>query len=125
MVENGPAPKPKCSVLIVEDDRMTRLALTRLLAGRGHAVCPAGTVAEALAQLDGQACAILDLNLPDGDGTQILRGIRDQGRSIRCAVVTGSSDGQLIRDAQQCGAELILRKPLDLPALLAWLDQMA
>jgi DNA-binding NarL/FixJ family response regulator len=55
-------------------------------------------------------------------GTQILRDIRDQRRPIRCAVVNGSFDAELVREAQPCGAELILRKPLDHHALLAWLD---
>src|SRR5437763_16232111 len=101
---------PRCSVLIVEDDRLTREALTKLLELLGYTTCAVATVAEGVAKLDGQHCAILDLNLPDGLGTYILQRIRDEKRDMRVAVCTGSMDEPLIQKARKFGAEIILHK---------------
>lgn len=114
---------PKCSVLIVEDDPATRDALTRVLAALGHRVCAVASVAEGVEKLDGQDCAVLDMNLPDGLGLHILRRIRDERRPIRVAVVTGCTDAGLVWDAHCGGADLVLRKPLAVTTLLQWLDQ--
>src|SRR4051794_18766469 len=55
------------SVLVVEDDRTARRALTLLLRHRGFAVSEAGTIAEAVAGLAARPdWVLLDLMLPDG-----------------------------------------------------------
>ena len=109
------------SVLIVEDEPLTRLALVYLLSQLGYATVPVATIAEGLERLDGQQCAILDLNLPDGLGTHVLQRIRDAGRPIRVAVTTGTSDLELLDDCRRLRAELVLQKPIDVNALLRWL----
>jgi CheY-like chemotaxis protein len=113
---------PKCSVLIVEDDPVAREALSRILELLGHPICAVASVADGIEKLDGQACALLDLNLPDGLGIHILQRIHDEKRAIRVVVVTGTSDARLIWDAHRLGAELILRKPLNVTKLLKWLE---
>ncbi|HEY2584889.1 MAG TPA: response regulator [Tepidisphaeraceae bacterium] len=110
------------SVLIVEDDRVAREALTLLLQRLGYQTSPVGSVADGLARLDGQDCAILDMDLPDGLGTHVLERIRTEGRSIRVAICTGSTDESLLAKAVEFGAEIVLRKPLDVRALLDWLN---
>jgi len=122
LTDNGSSP-PKCSVLIVEDDRATREAMTLILVRLGYCICAVASIAEGVEKLDGQACAVLDLNLPDGLGTHILKRIRDERRPIRVAVVSGTTDTKLFAEALQFGAELVLRKPLDVGALVAWLDK--
>ena len=119
MPHNDNPPRP--CILIVEDDARTRRAMAKLLAAHGYDICAAATVAEALEKLDGQAFAVLDLNLPDGLGTQVLRRIRDEKRPVRVAVATGTSDRALLDEALRSGAELVLRKPLNVSALLTWL----
>src|SRR5690348_11009855 len=89
----------KCSVLIVEDDSW-RQVLTRLLERLGgYQTSPAGTVAEGLVKLDGQAIAVLDMNLPDGLGTQILEPIRSERQTMLVAVCTGTTDETLVAQA--------------------------
>ena len=117
-----PNSKPRRSVLIVEDDSLVSAALVRLLTRRGHHVVAVGTVAGGLIELDGQGFAILDLNLPDGLGTTILERIRADGRPIRVAVATGTSDAALLSAAGRYTPDLVLRKPYDVNVLLEWLD---
>lgn len=63
-------------VLIVEDNPTTRTALEKLLAMEGFHVQSAGTLRRGRELLDGQAAIILDLDLPDGNGVELLRQIR-------------------------------------------------
>ena len=113
----------RASILIVEDDPRTRLALVSLLEHLGYTTIPVGTVAEGIELLDGQDCAILDLNLPDGLGTTVLKRIRDERRPIRVAVATGTSDEQLLDETRKLDPEIILHKPIDVNALIAWLER--
>jgi len=109
-------------ILIVEDEPVTRAALVLLLEQLGYRVIPVATVAESLELLDGQDFAILDLNLPDGLGTTVLRRIRDEKRPIRVAVTTAADEGELLEEARKLKPQLLLHKPINLNALLRWLE---
>ena len=110
-------------MLIVDDDHLCREALTRLLSLLGFETCSVATVAKGVAKLDGQQCAIIDLNLPDGLGTYILERIQSEHRAMRVAVCTGTSDDALVATARAFGAEIVLRKPLNVSALIHWLNK--
>jgi two-component system response regulator TctD len=114
-------PPPRCRVLVVEDDRISRTALVQLLSIMGYEPCAAATVAEGLARLDGQQALLLDLNLPDGLGTAILEKVRSERRPIRVAVITASFDEWLMADVDKLKPDAIFRKPLDVGALREWL----
>jgi len=65
-------------ILLVEDDRYITAALTRALTDAGHLVRPVGQAGEALKILTEERpdLVILDLGLPDIDGTDALRMMR-------------------------------------------------
>jgi CheY-like chemotaxis protein len=111
------------SVLIVEDDPITRTALVSLLSHLGYSTVPVATVAEGLEHLDGQDFAILDMNLPDGLGSTVLQRIRDEHRPMRVAISSGSTDVSVMDDIRNLKAGIILRKPIDVNALIEWLDR--
>jgi len=116
------AKPPVRSVLIVEDDRSARTAIARLLAKRGFAVSEAGSVAQAVSALDEQPhWILLDLMLPDGNGTSVLRKVRADRLASRVCIVTGCCD-DMLRDAQRTGAEHTFIKPLDVERLLSVLS---
>ncbi|HKT40552.1 MAG TPA: response regulator [Ktedonobacterales bacterium] len=67
-------------VLLVEDEEPLRRILARNLARRGYQVAEAGSAAEAIALLraDGSFDALLlDVNLPDQTGWDVLRALND------------------------------------------------
>jgi CheY-like chemotaxis protein len=109
-------------ILIVEDDAVSLRALDAILRCWGHTTDTAASVAEGMEKLDGQDCAILDLNLSDGAGTDVLRRIRDEGRAIRVAVATGTTDRELLADVHALAPDLLIIKPINLNVLLEWLD---
>jgi DNA-binding response OmpR family regulator len=111
---------PACPrLLVVEDDGATLDAICRLFRRKGWDVLPATTVAEGLALLAaGPAGAILDLHLPDGDGSLVLAAIREAGLPTRVVIATGSEDEAQIARVERMGPDLVLRKPVDVVAMM-------
>jgi DNA-binding response OmpR family regulator len=70
------------SILVVEDELLTRRTLQELLQREGFAVTTTGTVAEALGEVNRNAydLVLLDIVLPDGDGLAACKRIRERHR---------------------------------------------
>jgi DNA-binding response OmpR family regulator len=109
-------------ILIVEDNPMARIALEKILALQGFCVQSAGTLQRGRELLDGQAAVILDLDLPDGSGVELLRKIRTENRRTKVMVVTGSVDPALLSDVRSLGPDALFHKPLDVSAMLKHLE---
>jgi CheY-like chemotaxis protein len=85
------APSAVSRVLVVEDEAPLRMIIRRNLEHRGVTVSEARTAAEALAALeDGELpdLLLLDINLPDRTGWDVLRELHANGRSPRTIVVS-------------------------------------
>lgn len=109
----------KICVLVVEDDKPTYDAMRKLLEHYGFASIHASTAAQAMAMLPANPhYVLLDLMLPDGDGTKILEHIRIKQLPIKVAVITGINDPDRLRRVERLGPDAILTKPVDLIALL-------
>jgi CheY-like chemotaxis protein len=111
-----------CRVLVVEDDPLSRRALAALLEHLGCSCCTAQSYAEASALLDGQTHVITDLLLTNSTGADLLKLIRRRGLPHHVAVVTSlDRDHDLVRSVRELEPEVLLRKPIDVEALLGWL----
>ncbi|MCO5994296.1 response regulator transcription factor [Actinoallomurus rhizosphaericola] len=99
-------------LLLIEDDVSVRTALVRALSERGHAVTTAATAMTGLQQaVDGRPdLVVLDLGLPDLDGTQVLRMLRGVSR-VPVIVATARDDESEIVRALDAGADDYLVKP--------------
>jgi DNA-binding response OmpR family regulator len=99
-------------VLLVEDDPTLRGALQRGLGERGHAVDAAPTALEALARVVAGRpdLVVLDLGLPDIDGTTVLRMLRGATR-VPVIVATPRDDDAEIVTVLDAGADDYLVKP--------------
>jgi two-component system KDP operon response regulator KdpE len=110
-------------VLLVEDHDVTRRAATRLLKAAGAEVLEARTGREALHLLvhHEPEVLLLDLMLPDADGTEILRQMRThRPPSLRCVLaVSGDVRDARATEVKALGADDLLAKPLDIARLLA------
>jgi two-component system, OmpR family, response regulator len=104
---------------LVEDDPATSRALKGILDRRVWDVLNVSTIADALRLLDWNPdCVVLDLMLPDGDGTVILAKIRAERLPIRVAVTTGSNDSSRLKTVLNLNPDVFLTKPVDLKELL-------
>ena len=99
--------------LIVDDDHDGREPIAHILRRAGHEVTCASDAKEALAVLTGQtpSVVILDLMMPEMDGTQLLEVIRSYLRwqSIPVIVVSGA-DGPLLERATSLEPVKVYRK---------------
>jgi DNA-binding response OmpR family regulator len=99
-------------LLVVEDDERIRTALIRALRDRGHAVSSAGTALEGLRQAvdDRPDLVVLDLGLPDLDGSELLRMLRAVS-SVPVIVATARDDDGSVVQALDNGADDYVLKP--------------
>ena len=105
-------------MLGVEDDASSLTALVGILRFWGWQVETATTVAAAMGKLDaGVTHVLLDLMLPDGDGADVLKHIRDARLPIAVTVTTGLSDQMRLEEVRRFSPEGILVKPIDLNRL--------
>ena len=97
-------------------------------ARRSSATRSAGTLGEGnqkLEALEGHAAVILDLNLPDGNGVEILKRIRAENRPVKVLVATADTDSPVLREVEGLRPDALLTKPLDVRKLVGLLDPAA
>ena len=101
-------------ILVVEDDRLTRTGLEKILATEAEAVKGVPNLEEArsaLKQFDPDVC-VIDLKLPDGDGLDFLRESRADDPTREVIVLTGNASIDTAVEAMKAGAFDYLLKPL-------------
>ncbi len=109
----------KEKILIVDDEQMIRLTLAEALRNWGYNSVEVGSVASALAAYDGEkpAAVLLDINLPDGSGLDVLHEIK---RRHPEAVIIMMTSKVLVEDtinALRGGAYDFIGKPINLEEL--------
>lgn len=107
-------------ILIVEDEHKLAEILARSLRSEGFAVNLAGTVERGLelATTFHHDLIILDLMLPDGSGTALLRHLRQQRHEVPVLVLTARSELDTKVENFDAGADDYLTKPFALPELV-------
>ncbi|MEN2740208.1 response regulator transcription factor [Microbacterium sp. X-17] len=105
-------------VLVVEDDAAIRTGLVRGLAEHGHVVDAAATAVQALAALSGERpdVVVLDLGLPDLDGSNVLE-VAKVITSAPVIVATARDDEREIVRLLNAGADDYLVKPFSISQL--------
>jgi DNA-binding response OmpR family regulator len=101
-------------VLIVEDHADTRAVLTTLLNRCGCKIVTAKNLQEARARLEKMRFEILisDLNLPDGDGLELVREAKKL-QHLKAIAVTGRVSEEERVLGIEAGFDLYLTKPID------------
>ncbi|MCC6158700.1 MAG: response regulator [Deltaproteobacteria bacterium] len=107
-------------LLVIEDDPQLRKLLRVSLPPNGYALIEAETGAEGvrLAASHNPDLVILDLGLPDGDGVDVLRRIREWSR-VPVIVLTARGRDEDKVTTLDAGADDYLTKPFSVPELLA------
>jgi len=113
-------------ILLVEDDPMIGKTLSLSLPYRGYDLKVAQSMAEgsALINRDAFDLVLLDLQLPDGSGFDLCRGIREKDRLIPIMMVTARTDEPAVVRALSLGADDYIRKPFGLDELVARMNRL-
>ena len=116
-------------VLIVDDDRDICEVLQFVLEAQGAVVTLAASAAEALAALERSLPDVLlsDIAMPGGSGYDLMRkiGVRQGGRTLPAAALSGYAAGQDLQQALASGFRMQLAKPIDPEALIAAVATLA
>jgi two-component system, NtrC family, response regulator AtoC len=105
-------------ILVLDDDKFLRTLVQERLERNGHEVLVAGTVAEARALVERihPDFALLDIKLPDGEGTEILKLLK-QETDAAAVMMTAHATVRSAVEALQLGAHDYLEKPFSLERL--------
>ena len=112
-------------VLVVDDEPQILRALAINLRARGYDVATAGTGADALASAAAHhpELVVLDLGLPDLEGTEVIAGLRGWTR-VPILVLSGRTDSTDKVQALDAGADDYVTKPFGMDELLARMRAM-
>jgi diguanylate cyclase (GGDEF)-like protein len=122
-----PAPAPKPRVLVVDDVFDNRDILVRRLSRRGFEVLEAAGGREALDMVASNDfdVVLLDIMMPDLNGNEVLRIIRETRSATQLPVimVTAKSQSEDVVESFDIGANDYVTKPLDFAVALARINQ--
>ena len=112
-------------ILLVEDHRDTRHALSRLLTHFGHQTSVAESTRRALEMMASQRfdLVLCDIGLPDGSGYDIISKAKAKG-PIKAVAITGFGTDEDIRRSKEAGFDFHLIKPVDSQELRTVLEQV-
>jgi len=112
-------------VLVVDDDRLVRWALTETLTAGGYGVTEACDAHSAIEACDGDCPAdliLLDLWLPDADDLSVLSCIRRHLPNTPVILMTAFGTREIVEQATAQGA-IVLAKPFDMSELAELVDR--
>lgn len=112
-------------VLIVEDEAVTRTALTVLLEHQGAIVISVGSIQDGIRTIESgfqPNLLVSNIRLPDGNGARVLEAVRRQDVALKRRTVAIALTGEAIEmiriDPDSAGFEVYLPKPYDSEVLL-------
>ncbi|MFO7976837.1 MAG: sigma-54 dependent transcriptional regulator [Candidatus Hydrogenedentota bacterium] len=108
-------------ILVIDDEELIRGSLSERLAKEGYACICAENGAQAMRHLKGQSIdlALLDLRLPDADGTDLLEIMHTTAPNLPVIVITAYSAVDTAVKAMKLGACDYVAKPFDMGHLIS------
>ena len=100
--------QPKIRVFLLDDHEVVRRGVADLLESAGdiEIVGEAGTAAQAMARVPAlnPQVAVVDVQLPDGNGVTVCRDLRSDFPDLKCLMLTSFEDDEALLDAIVAGA---------------------
>lgn len=110
----------KITILLVDDEQDFLETTTKRLSRRGYEVRSAVNCSDAIRSIEGSApeVIVLDVMLPDRDGIQCLKEIKQKWPTIIVILLTGHASMQAGRQCLEYGANDYCLKPIELDELV-------
>lgn len=108
-------------ILIIDDDENITKVVATILKDQGYSVDVASTGNDAIlkTQKNHYDLMLVDIRLPDMEGTELLTRVHDSTPKIRKIIVTGYPTLQNAVTAVNKGADAYIMKPFDVEKMLA------
>jgi DNA-binding NtrC family response regulator len=105
--------KNDISILVVDDEAMMRNLLEKILVREGYAVKTAGNGVEALELLQHENFELIisDMKMPNMDGFDLLKAVKQEYPNINVIIMTAYGDTYTVKDALLLGADEYITKP--------------
>jgi DNA-binding NtrC family response regulator len=115
----------RARILIVDDDESIRTVLATILEEKGYTVDTAENGNEGIekTQTNFYNLALIDIRLPDMQGTQVLAKMKDTAPKIRKIIITGFPSLQNSVEALNKGAHAYIMKPFDMDNVLKTVEE--
>ncbi len=115
---------PAPTILVVDDEALIRWSLKDRLTEQGYRVIEADTAAAAIAKSEeGPDLVLLDYKLPDGDGLQVLKKLKERDPDVLVILLTAFSSIENAVEAMKYGAYHYANKPFNLDEIALLVDQ--
>lgn len=113
------------TILLVEDERVTRHRIQTTLEGAGYEVSPVASGTEAMSRLNAESfeLVLLDIWLPEMSGLDILDELRGRDERPKIIVMTADDTPQTLLDAVRHDVYLYIAKPVEPEDLLAVVEK--
>jgi DNA-binding NtrC family response regulator len=112
------------TILVVDDEPLIRFALAERLTEEGYRVIEADTAAGALARsVDGVDLVLLDYKLPDGDGIEVLKRLKERDPDALVILLTAHVSVDLAVEAMKQGAYHYANKPFNLDEIAVQVEK--
>ena len=113
------------SILVIDDDVSFCMLLNTFLTRKGYAVSTAYSIEEAKQLFDETKFNLIltDVRLPDGDGVEILKYVKDENPAIQVILMTGYTDIKTAVSAMKLGAFDYVAKPINSDQILDTIQQ--
>lgn len=117
--------KPKSAMLVVDDDKAILRVFKRILERKGYSVVTAETGKEAVEHLENRSydAALIDLKLPDMEGTDLLPHMQQIAPQMMRIIISGMPYVESAEHATDAGADIFLEKPVKPEILLDVLEK--
>lgn len=115
-----PGTEESKKVLVIDDADFMRMMLEDILTHFGHTVLQARDGQEGLKLLQNEAVdvCVLDIRMPDMDGIEVLRRIKEAHPEIRVVMLSAMSQESNVKQALQLGADAFVVKPFQAECLV-------
>ncbi len=112
------------NILVVEDDPSVRTLVKAVLEHNGNQVSTSDTATEGQAKAteNNYDMIILDLGLPDGDGYEVCKSLRDDNITTPVLILSGEQETDVKVKCLKVGADDYLTKPFNTEELIARLE---
>jgi len=115
----------KARILVVDDELNARAALCTILSEEGYAITEAADGEDGLAKLAALSpdVVLADVRMPKMDGLALLQKAKEQGSDATFIMMTAYASVEAAVEAMRLGAENYLVKPLDVNAVLVFVEK--
>ncbi len=110
-------------VLLVDDERSVLAALKELVEGHGWEPLLASSGAEALELVDRADAVVTDFSMPEMDGMELLRAVRERDDGLPVILLTARGSERLAVRAIKAGAYEYVPKPFDVDEMVGALER--